>query len=99
MAFPIIPCNLCGSQENLQRKKIKQMLEQWECIHPGRKDSIFAALQNISPSQLADRNLFDFVNLGDPDAATTGLKWLPDSKNLPSEKTDAFANIRIVGEK
>ena len=62
--FPIIPCNLCGSQENLQRKAIKAMLQQWEKQHPGRVETIFRALQNVAPSQLADRQLFDFISLG-----------------------------------
>ena len=62
-AFPIIPCNLCGSQENLQRQAIKQMLIDWDKQQPGRVASIFGALQNIAPSQLADRGLFDFNNL------------------------------------
>jgi tRNA 2-thiocytidine biosynthesis protein TtcA len=61
--FPIIPCNLCGSQENLQRQNIKLMLAEWEKSQPGRVASIFGALQNIAPSQLADNNLFDFKNL------------------------------------
>jgi len=58
--FPIIPCNLCGSQENLQRKQIKEMLTNWEKDYKGRKESIFRALQNTSPSQLLDKNIFDF---------------------------------------
>jgi tRNA 2-thiocytidine biosynthesis protein TtcA len=62
-AFPIIPCNLCGSQENLQRQNIKAMLHDWEKQHPGRVENIFRSIQNISPSQLADVNLFDFHNL------------------------------------
>jgi tRNA 2-thiocytidine biosynthesis protein TtcA len=62
--FPIIPCNLCGSQENLQRVKIKEMLQTWEREFPGRIDSIFNSIQNVSPSQLADTKLFDFANLG-----------------------------------
>lgn len=62
--FPIIPCNLCGSQENLQRKAIKQMLQDWERQYPGRTDSIFAALRNVSPAHLADPTLFDFAALG-----------------------------------
>lgn len=62
-AFPIIPCNLCGSQQNLQRQAIKQMLQQWEREFPGRVGSIFGALQNVAPSQLADNQLFDFQNL------------------------------------
>tara|TARA_R110000822_G_scaffold159476_3_gene299141 strand:+ start:315 stop:1214 length:900 start_codon:yes stop_codon:yes gene_type:complete len=62
-AFPIIPCNLCGSQENLQRQNIKAMLHDWEKQHPGRVENIFRSIQNVSPSQLADVNLFDFHNL------------------------------------
>ena len=61
--FPIIPCNLCGSQENLQRQNIKAMLVDWDAKTPGRVESIFKSIQNVSPSQLADRNLFDFINL------------------------------------
>ena len=62
-SFPIIPCNLCGSQENLQRQNIKAMLAQWDEEVPGRTESIFGAMQNVSASQLADRALFDFENL------------------------------------
>ncbi|HCG7048348.1 TPA: tRNA 2-thiocytidine(32) synthetase TtcA [Vibrio parahaemolyticus] len=61
--FPIIPCNLCGSQENLQRQTIKAMLIDWDKKTPGRVEAIFKSIQNVSPSQLADRELFDFVNL------------------------------------
>ncbi|MBA4152171.1 MAG: tRNA 2-thiocytidine(32) synthetase TtcA [Acinetobacter sp.] len=61
--FPIIPCNLCGSQDNLQRAMINDMLRAWDKQHPQRLDSIFTALQNVSPSQLADRELFDFESL------------------------------------
>ncbi len=61
--FPIIPCNLCGSQENLQRKKIKAMITEWDTLSPGRVENIFHSLQNVSPSQLADTELFDFSNL------------------------------------
>lgn len=61
--FPIIPCNLCGSQENLQRQAMKQMLKIWDKQHPGRIESIFTGLKNVAPSQLADTELFDFVNL------------------------------------
>ena len=61
--FPIIPCNLCGSQENLQRVQIKQMLQTWERESPGRIDSLFRSLQNVSPSHLADTQLFDFAGL------------------------------------
>lgn len=66
--FPIIPCNLCGSQENLQRQVIKEMLQAWEKKHPGRTETIFTALQNVVPSHLADGDLFDFRGLeaGEP---------------------------------
>ncbi len=93
--FPIIPCNLCGSQENLQRQVIKQMLAEWDKKHPGRVETIFSSLQRVSPSQLADRNLFDFVGLmldrseplknnsGDPSPSIG--EWLP-------EESDAIVN-------
>ena len=61
--FPIIPCNLCGSQENLQRQAIKKMLNDWERQFPGRIEQIFGAIQNIAPSQMADIDLFDFAGL------------------------------------
>ena len=63
MEFPIIPCNLCGSQENLQRQNIKAMLSEWEKKHPSRIESIFTAMQNIAPSQMADTQLFNFTSL------------------------------------
>jgi len=63
MEFPIIPCNLCGSQENLQRQNIKEMLTAWERQYPGRSQTIFTAMQNIKPSHLLDAGLFDFRNL------------------------------------
>lgn len=61
--FPIIPCNLCGSQENLQRQVVKEMLQGWEQKSPGRTEIMFRALQHVVPSQLADRTLFDFKQL------------------------------------
>lgn len=61
--FPIIPCDLCGSQEQLQRKQVKAMLREWEKQHPGRVESIFNALSNVTPSHLLDRHLHDFANL------------------------------------
>ncbi|NQY88424.1 MAG: tRNA 2-thiocytidine(32) synthetase TtcA [Colwellia sp.] len=61
--YPIIPCNLCGSQENLQRQNIKAMLSDWDTISPNRIENIFKSLKNVSPSQLADTQLFDFNNL------------------------------------
>jgi tRNA 2-thiocytidine biosynthesis protein TtcA len=62
-AFPLIPCNLCGSQQNLQRQAMKEMLRDWDRRSPGRVETIFTALQNIAPSQLADRHLFNFAML------------------------------------
>lgn len=61
--FPIIPCNLCGSQENLQRKHIKGMLREWEKKHPGRVENIFSSLSTVVPSHLMDRELFSFTDL------------------------------------
>ena len=63
MKFPIIPCDLCGSQDGLERKKIKEMLKQWEFDFPGRKQVIYKALSNSNPSHLLDRSLFNFSNL------------------------------------
>ena len=61
--FPIIPCDLCGSQDGLQRQQVKQLLNEWERRTPGRKQVIFRSLMNTRPSHLLDTNLFDFVNL------------------------------------
>jgi tRNA 2-thiocytidine biosynthesis protein TtcA len=61
--FPIIPCKLCGSQENLQRVQVKKMLAEWEREFPGRTETIFSALRNVSPSHLADPATFDFAGL------------------------------------
>ena len=63
MKFPIIPCNLCGSQQNLQRTQIKQMLQQWEKENPGRIEGIFTSMQNVSRSHLSDHQLYDFKGL------------------------------------
>jgi tRNA 2-thiocytidine biosynthesis protein TtcA len=72
MEFPIIPCNLCGSQENLQRQNIKEMLTQWELQYPGRSQTIFTAMQNVKPSHLLDGSLFDFRNLKMGDVVAEG---------------------------
>lgn len=74
--FPIIPCTLCGSQENLQRKHIKEMLREWERRHPGRVENILRSLQNASPSHLLDRSLFDFAALGADASGATPSKLL-----------------------
>jgi tRNA 2-thiocytidine biosynthesis protein TtcA len=63
MDFPIIPCNLCGSQKTLQRQKIREMMADWDRRYPGRTESVFTALQNVVPSHLADGALYDFKGL------------------------------------
>jgi tRNA 2-thiocytidine biosynthesis protein TtcA len=62
-AFPVIPCDLCGSQQNLQRAQVKRMLAGWEREHPGRTESLFSALCNVEPATLADPRLYDFAGL------------------------------------
>jgi tRNA 2-thiocytidine biosynthesis protein TtcA len=88
-AFPIIPCTLCGSQENLQRKQVGQMLREWERKHPGRTDTMLTALQNVVPSHLADGTHYDFKGLAatgipsdDGDKAFDALE-LPAANALP----------------
>jgi tRNA 2-thiocytidine biosynthesis protein TtcA len=98
--FPIIPCKLCGSQENLQRQATKEMLRGWERQHPGRVASIFAALQNVAPSHLLDPRLHDFASLGalnplDP----TDERWLPRRQKPPDQKaadTDNWQPLPFV---
>ena len=68
--FPIIPCKLCGSQDNAQRRIIKQMLQQWELDYPGRNETIFSSICNAIPSHLADPKIFDFASLGPPPPMT-----------------------------
>ncbi|OHX18102.1 tRNA 2-thiocytidine(32) synthetase TtcA [Chromobacterium sphagni] len=70
--FPIIPCNLCGSQPNLQRQVVKEMVNDWDKRFPGRVESMFRALQNVVPSHLADTSLFDFAGLKTGDAPFDG---------------------------
>jgi tRNA 2-thiocytidine biosynthesis protein TtcA len=102
-AFPIIPCTLCGSQENLQRKVVKRMLEQWEKDSPGRLETISRALGDVRPSQLSDRTLFDFMALGrrgdaplpDPDAWAALSPAAADDEAAPvAPKPDALAALR-----
>ncbi len=80
--FPIIPCNLCGSQENLQRQRIKQMLQEWEQQYPGRTRNIFTALANVVPSHLADNSLYDFIGLT---AQSEEEDTVFDPPEMPSE--------------
>jgi tRNA 2-thiocytidine biosynthesis protein TtcA len=85
--FPVIPCNLCGSQENLQRKNVKAMLADWEKKHPGRIETIFRSIANVMPSQLADVNLFDFAALDGDAPRADAHAWLadPDSTDTPPD--------------
>jgi tRNA 2-thiocytidine biosynthesis protein TtcA len=83
--FPLIPCDLCGSQENLQRKQVKAMLRDWEKKHPGRVISIFSALTRVTPSHLMDRALFDFANLVADGAPRPDGDTAPDQQSLPGE--------------
>lgn len=84
MGFPIIPCNLCGSQDNLQRQKVREMMEEWDRRYPGCTESVFNALQNAVPSHLADQNLFDFRQLSEKYDAT------------PPESTQEFADFQDI---
>ena len=86
-AFPIIPCNLCGSQANLQRKQVKKMMDAWERETPGRIETIARALGDIRPSQLSDPKLFDFLALGHRDGATLpdAHAWLAGEPHADSE--------------
>ena len=92
LKFPIIPCNLCGSQENLQRQTIKAMLNEWERKHPSRIESIFTAMQNIAPSQMADTNLFDFNNL------TLDRSGERKAYEYADNQTIVSGNMNIVNE-
>lgn len=82
--FPIIPCNLCGSQENLQRKQVGEMLREWEKKYPGRVENMFNALQNVVPSHLLDGQLYDFQN-----AKATGIASEDGDKAFDHEEFPA----------
>ncbi|HIG67959.1 MAG TPA: tRNA 2-thiocytidine(32) synthetase TtcA [Porticoccaceae bacterium] len=85
--FPIIPCNLCGSQAGLQRNAVKDMLKQWERQFPGRIDAIFGAIKNVAPSQLADTELFNFAGL------TRGVLDIDESKHVEIESLIQAINV------
>lgn len=103
--YPIIPCNLCGSQENLQRQNIKMMLQDWDRKYPGRIETIFKAMSNVAPSHLADTELYDFTGLSQDELTQkSGGDMLFDSPSfspveLEDDETDApqqsiqFVNI------
>jgi tRNA 2-thiocytidine biosynthesis protein TtcA len=84
--FPIIPCNLCGSQENLQRKQVKRMMDAWERESPGRIETIARALGDIRPSQLGDPKLFDFLALGARGTAVPDARaWLAGEPHVDDD--------------
>jgi len=85
--FPIIPCDLCGSQDNLQRQQVKQMLHEWERKFPGRVENIFRALGNVSPSHLLDRKLFDFAGLAANGESDPNGDKVFDIESLPLPAT------------
>jgi tRNA 2-thiocytidine biosynthesis protein TtcA len=96
--FPIIPCNLCGSQEHLQRKQVTAMLREWEKKHPGRVDSVYNALAKVVPSHLMDRSLFDFsavraTGRAEPDG-DVGFDVDPDLERAV-DAAAAAAGVRI----
>ncbi len=94
--FPIIPCTLCGSQENLQRKQVAAMLREWEKKHPGRIENMFSALGNVVPSHLMDASHYDFRGLkvtGVPDA--DGDRAF-DAEEFPSPATGALPPLQVV---
>lgn len=88
--FPIIPCNLCGSQPNLQRQVVKEMLQKWDRQYPGRIETMFSAIQNIVPSTfLCDSNLFDFKRIRHgkiPEGMKVILLLIKRSHPLPKRK-------------
>ena len=88
--FPIIPCNLCGSQDNLQRKQVKMMLRSWEKQFPGRVETIFNSLQRVSPSHLLDRGLFDFIAV-----APIGTANADGDKGFDSEEFSSIGTISL----
>jgi tRNA 2-thiocytidine biosynthesis protein TtcA len=91
-SFPIMPCNLCGAQDTLQRKAIKQMLQEWERQYPGRVENVFRALTTVAPSQLADRHLFDFAALGSRSAQRLSpIDWLLGDANADADVENAAA--------
>ncbi len=93
--FPIIPCTLCGSQDNLQRKQVGEMLRDWDKRFPGRLDNMFHALQNVVPSHLADGTLHDFANLTVTGVADPGGDKAFDHEDLPPPAPPGLQVIRL----
>ena len=95
--FPIIPCNLCGSQQNLQRQAVGDMLREWERKHPGRIESMFTALQNVAPSHLMDGKLFDFRHLRPTGVADEQGDKAFDEETFPEPVGRPFGGVPLVG--
>jgi len=93
--FPIIPCTLCGSQDNLQRVQIKQMLREWDKRHPGRVENVFSAMQNVVPSHLADRNLFPFTELQATGVADTNGDRAFDEDDSCGSAPQANSTVKL----
>lgn len=98
-AFPIIPCNLCGSQENLQRQNIKNMLQDWDQRFPGRIESMFRSLRNVVPSHLLDNELFDFKNINSDSGIIDGGDLGFDKPQVPARFIDQASSAADVGER
>lgn len=98
VGFPIIPCNLCGSQENLQRQNIKAMLQDWNRRFPGRIESMFRAMQNVTPSHLADNTLYDFKNIRTSDTPVTDgdIGFDSPSFEMSQEENDTSEGVQII---
>lgn len=89
--FPIIPCNLCGSQDGLQRQVVKEMLQDWDKRFPGRIETMFQAMQNIVPSHMIDKNLFDFAAVSKENAAQFGGDTAFDKEAVPAKPVGLLA--------
>ena len=94
--FPIIPCTLCGSQENLQRKQVGAMLREWEKKHPGRLDNMFNALKSTVPSHLMDANLFDFKNVKATGTAYEGGDVAFDEEPLAQTAAPGGLELKVL---
>jgi tRNA 2-thiocytidine biosynthesis protein TtcA len=93
--FPIIPCSLCGSQENLQRQEIKRMMQQWERQYPGRTETMFTALQNVVPSHLMDAKRFDFKGVQTTGVADTDGDRAFDAEEIPLQSRVSVPIVQL----
>jgi len=93
--FPIIPCSLCGSQENLQRQEIKRMVHAWERQYPGRTETMFTALQNVVPSHLMDATRYDFKGIQITGVADADGDKVFDAEDMPSPTLPGVAVVTL----